>query len=59
MIMYINELNEYLSMLIEEYNNDYLDNFDKFENTDFYKRNIVNILDSKVLQNVSNILKDT
>ena len=27
MIMYINELNEYLSMLIEEYNNDYLDNY--------------------------------
>lgn len=57
MIMYISELNEYLSMLIEEYNNDYLDHFDKFENTDFYKRNIVSILDTKILQNVSSILK--
>lgn len=54
---YITELNEYLTMLIEEYNRDYLENFDKLENLDFYKRNNLTSLDNKVLQNVSNILK--
>lgn len=57
MVTYINELNEYLAMLIKEYNYEYLDNFDKFENIDYYKRNIINIIDTKILQNVSNILK--
>ena len=57
MIAYITELNEYLSMLIEEYNRDYLDNFDKLENLDFYNRNNLTSLDSKLLQNVSSILK--
>lgn len=54
---YKTELNEYLSNLIEEYNKDYLENFDKLENLDFYKRNNLTILDNKILLNVSNILK--
>ena len=57
MTTYITELNEYLSTLIEEYNRDYLENFDKLENLDFYKRNNLTVLDNKILQNVSNILK--
>jgi len=54
---YITELNEYLTLLIKEYNTDYLENFDKLENLDFYKRNNLSMLDNKILQNVSNILK--
>jgi len=57
MIAYITELNEYLSMLIEEYNRDYLEHFDKLENLDFYNRKNLTTLDNKILQNVSNILK--
>ena len=57
MSSYIKELNDYLSNLIMEYNNDYLDNFDKFETVDIYKRLNVSLLDGKVILNISNILK--
>jgi len=57
MIMYITELNEFLSKLIEEHNNEYLENFDKFESDELYKRHLITVLDNKILQNVSAILK--
>lgn len=57
MITYITELNDFLSNLIKEYNNDYLEYFDKIENIEKYKRLNIGTFDDKVMNNINNILK--
>jgi hypothetical protein len=57
MATYITELNDFLTNLIKEYNNDYLEYFDKIENVEKYKRINIGTFDDKVIRNINIILK--